>query len=213
MVEDVEIDGVEMFLGWEATVLDEDDRRLDDDYPLQPTLSKQAAQGALQGSECGVEWVYHQLGDKDGNSRLIGFLSISKNIFYQDRPVVVYTMIDVKAWDEHHPRISETPNHQGFGYTYHDLAQTRSLDDHHRSYSCEYILVAEVLGQRVMDWNMMDDAVRDGDRSLHVVILNIHPFRHHDLYPYRILSPSVFLLLVLRLSHRHRRRDQHKAVE
>lgn len=137
-----------------------------------------------------------------------------QHIFYQNRPVVVYRMVDVKAWDEHHLTISGTPNHQGFGsYTYYDLAQARSLDDHHKSHSCGYILVAEVLGQLVKDWGMVDDAVHDGDRSLHVVVLNIHPFRHHDLDPYHILSPSVFLLLVPCLSHRHRPQGQRKAVE
>lgn len=58
-------------------MLDEDDRSLGDDYPLQPSLSKQVAQEVPQASECGVGWVYHQLGDTDGNIRLV------KNFVYQ----------------------------------------------------------------------------------------------------------------------------------
>lgn len=72
-----------MSLHWEVTVLDEDDRRLDDDYPLQPSLSKQAVQENPQGSEYGVGWVYHQLRDKDGNIRLIRLLSISHASFHE----------------------------------------------------------------------------------------------------------------------------------
>jgi len=82
MAEAAEIGDVRMILHSKVIVLAEDNHRLGDDYPLQPSLSKQAAH---RSSECGVGWVYRQLGNNDGNNRLNKVLSISKTCLFPRR--------------------------------------------------------------------------------------------------------------------------------
>ena len=49
----------------------DDNHSLNDDYPLQPNLSRQVvAQEVPRGSAYDVGWVYHRLWDNDVDTRL-----------------------------------------------------------------------------------------------------------------------------------------------
>ena len=132
-------------------------------------------------------------------------------IFYQGRPVFLHMMADVMALDEHFLEVSDTPNHQGEApgsYICCESTQPPPPNDRRRC-QCGYNLVVHALEHLVGD---VDTEVAAAQNTLHVVVLNIHLFHCHDLYP-RILYPKNFLGLVLDLylSHRHRHQRQHKA--
>lgn len=166
-----------MILCSKVIVLADDDHSLGDDYSRQSMFSKQEVP-----QKCGVGRVYYQLAGGNGGYNH----HFHQQIFYHGHPVVFHK-VDVRAGNEHYLGISGTPCHQEEGcggYIYHDLAQSYPPNGHHSIHSGGCNLVAEVLNY-LEDWDVASVAVRDKDRSLHVVVLNIHLFHHpcRSFYP------------------------------
>lgn len=108
-------------------------------------------------------------------------------------------MIDVRDRDrnERYLAVSDTPSYQEEGrdscYICQDLTQAHLPIPHKR-----HNLVAQVLMNHLVlkDWDMTS-AVMQSNKVLNVVDLNVNPYRHPNLYLYRIPYPNVFLGLVL----------------
>ena len=118
--------------------------------------------------------------------------------------------LNVHDRDEYYLGVSDTPNYQEEGsgsyYIRHDLTQACPPGPHRRHSSVEQVLMNHLVG--AVMW-------RQWSKNKLLNVVDVHPFCHLDLYPCRI--PSVFLCLVLLLLDlslsRRRRQRRHEADE